>query len=766
MLRRLAFGIGPVEIVSGLSGAVTVLSNVVNQFHTHQAAMGGDCCGVDKGVAAMTVEDVNGVTKGTTTKSDDAFVAEKQPFYAKRIELFEKYLQREQERLEAAKAAAVPIKVVLPDGSEKEAIKGATTPMDIAKGISNSLGKKVVSAHVDGKEWDINRPLIGDCALKLFSANDEEGMDTFWHSSAHVLGQALEQLYGVDLTIGPVIEEGFYYDCFMGEGRGTLSQDEWPKIVAKMEAIAKEAQPFQRVEVTQEEAKNMFQENRFKLEILDENVAPGAVISLYRCGPMVDLCRGPHLPNTSALKAQAVTNASRAFWRGDTAKEGLQRVYGITYPDKKQLAVYQRRIEEAKKRDHRVVGTQQDLFFFHQLSPGSCFFMPHGARIYHELVAFMRDKYWEYEYEEVVTPNIFNVDLWRTSGHADHYKENMFFIDIEKAEFGLKPMNCPAHCLMFGARKRSYRELPMRLADFGVLHRNEFSGALHGLTRVRRFQQDDAHIFCMPEHVKGEVSSFLKMLGEVYEVFGLEYSLALSTRPEGYLGELELWDKAEKALEESLNECGLDWKLDPGEGAFYGPKIDITVYDALKRKFQCATVQLDFQLPIRFGLQYWDEEQQPQRPVIVHRAILGSVERMYAILTEHYAQKWPLWLSPRQVMVVPISAAAYDYASTVRTELRNARFHVEVDMRDQKMQKKIREAQLAQFNYILVVGEAERAAGTVNVRTRDNAVHGEHRLQAVIAAMTAERAQRALTGNFGAADEAAAAAEPAAKADS
>mmetsp|Transcript_21962 Transcript_21962/g.60797 ORF Transcript_21962/g.60797 Transcript_21962/m.60797 type:complete len:479 (+) Transcript_21962:156-1592(+) len=462
---------------------------------------------------------------------------------------------------------------------------------------------------------------------------------------------------------------------------------------------------------------------------------------------MVDLCTGPHLPSTSYLKACAVTNMSRAFWRADVKREGLQRVYGITFPDTKQLKEYQHRIEEAKKRDHRNVGVHQELFFFHGLSPGSCFFQPNGARIYNQLVNYIKEKYWEYEYEEVITPNIYNFDLWETSGHAAHYRENMFQIEIEKQLFGLKPMNCPGHCVMFKSRTRSYRELPMRYADFGVLHRNEYSGALSGLTRVRRFQQDDAHIFCRQDQVQSEVQGFLKMLDEVYGTFGLDYSIALSTRPESYLGELEVWNKAEAALSDALNAMGRPWTINEADGAFYGPKIDITVYDALRRKFQCATVQLDFQLPIRFDLEYVTEDK-PARPVIVHRAILGSVERMFAILTEHYAGKWPFWLNPRQVMIVPISEAAYDYAKELRQTIRKGGIHVDADCSDKKMQKKVRESQLAQYNYILVVGEAEKEARTVNVRTRDNVVHGMFQLNELMAILVDELHSRSLTSKF------------------
>mmetsp|Transcript_16660 Transcript_16660/g.40841 ORF Transcript_16660/g.40841 Transcript_16660/m.40841 type:complete len:725 (+) Transcript_16660:212-2386(+) len=680
----------------------------------------------------------------------------KSPYYAKRIELFEKYFAREGEKVIAAQHVNDPIKVVMPDGGIKEAVRHVTSPWDIAMAINKKLAQASLLAHVDGQDWDMRRPLEADCALKLFSFDDAEGKELYWHSSAHVLGEALELEYGADLTIGPAIEEGFYYDCFLGER--TLSDHERDSIQKRMEGICKDKQPFQRIVVSRDEALEMFAENKFKVELIS-NLAGDAIISCYRCGPMVDLCRGPHLPDTAWIKSVAVNQCSRAHWRADVKNDPLVRVYAITFPHDKLMKEYQLRIAEAKKRDHRLIGMNQELFFFNTLSPGSCFFLPDGAKIYNTLISFIREKYWEYEYDEVITPNIFNFDLWKTSGHAAHYKENMFAFDVESQEFGLKPMNCPGHCVMFGNRKRSFRELPMRLADFGVLHRNEFSGALHGLTRVRRFQQDDAHIFCRRDQMEGELVNFIKFMDEVYEVFGLTYEMALSTRPEGYLGELEVWDQAESALKSALEKSGREWKLNPGDGAFYGPKIDITVLDALKRRFQCATVQLDFQLPIRFNLSYVTEQNLPERPVIIHRAILGSVERMFAILTEHFAGKWPYWLSPRQVMIVPISEVSRDYCLEVKKALHQAGHHVQVDETDRKMQKKVREAQLEQWNYILVVGEGEKANRTVNVRTRDNVVHGEHKLEELIEVLNDERAKKSLTCMFGTELSAAAAAE-------
>ena len=672
-------------------------------------------------------------------------VAVKMPYYNSRIALFEKYFARTEAETAQKAQNAGPISVTLPDGSVKEGTGYATTPQDVAYGIAKSLGKAAVGCKVDGEWWDLTRPLEGDCKLQLFTFKEDEGKEVYWHSSAHILGQALELELGVDLTIGPPIDEGYYYDCF-NDGN-PLTEDDTKRVEKRFDNITKEAQVYQRAVVSREEALAMFQENPFKVEII-EGLPEGATITLYRNGQFCDLCRGPHVPSTAVIKAHALTANSRAHWRGDVDNAPLTRVYGVSFPDNKLKKEYTKRIEEAKLRDHRMLGVKHELFFFNEISPGSCFFQQKGAIIFQELIKLIREKYWQYNYDEVVTPNIFNFDLFKTSGHADHYKENIFSFHVEGQEYGLKPMNCPSHCVLFKNRKRSFRELPLRLADFGVLHRNEYSGALSGLTRVRRFQQDDAHVFCRPDQIEQEMKTFLTMLDEVYAVLGLSYELALSTRPEGYLGELEVWDEAEAALTRVLNESGREWRLNPGDGAFYGPKVDITVFDALKRRFQCATVQLDFQLPIRFGLKYVDHENKPQKPVIVHRAILGSVERMYAILTEHFAAKWPFWLSPRQVMVVPISDKAADYAVEVKASLRAAGFHVDVDLRDLKMQKKVREAQISYYNYILVCGEKEKEARTVNVRTRDNKVHGEHQIASLVEVLAKEKASRSLESLF------------------
>lgn len=677
------------------------------------------------GEGSAAGKDAKGKGKGKTkaAAADSALVVRDDSYLEavtqKRIRFFEEIQARQ--AVERLNIGGEVIKVTLPDGAIKEGKKLITTPMDIAKEISSGFAASCLIAQVDETLWDMGRPLEGDCKLQMFKFDTNEGRDTFWHSSAHILGESIERAYGCKLCIGPCTTrgEGFYYDAYYNDQ--TLNEEHFGIIENQAKKAVAEKQPFERIEVSRAEALEMFAENEFKVEIINE-LPEDKTITVYRCGPLVDLCRGPHIPNTSFVKAFACLKASSSYWRGKVDRESLQRVYGISFPDSRRLTEYKHFLEEAKKRDHRILGKAQELFFFHELSPGSCFFLPHGARIYNKLMDFMRQQYRDRGYQEVLSPNIYNMQLWETSGHAANYKENMFVFEIEKQEFGLKPMNCPGHCLMFANRVRSYRELPLRMADFGVLHRNELSGALTGLTRVRRFQQDDAHIFCREDQIKDEVKAVLEFINYVYEIFGFKYELELSTRPEKYLGEVETWNKAEQQLTEALNEFGKPWKINEGDGAFYGPKIDIGVFDALKRKFQCATLQLDFQLPIRFKLAYSaEDEAKIERPVMIHRAILGSVERMLAILLEHYNGKWPLWLSPRQAIVCSVSSGSVEYAKQVLATLHEAGFHVDIDASDRTIQKKVREAQLAQFNYILVVGAQEAETGNICVRVRDNA---------------------------------------------
>jgi threonyl-tRNA synthetase len=545
----------------------------------------------------------------------------------------------------------------------------------------------------------------------------------FWHSSAHVLGAALEGVYGSHLTVGPALQDGFYYDSFMG-GQ-SIAEDDLQKIDAKANELCKQKHDFKRLVLSKEQALEMFASNPFKVNLIRNKVPEGSLTTVYKCGTLIDLCMGPHIPNTGRIKAFAATKTSATNWLGQVTNDPLQRVYGVAFPDVKMLKEWKLFQEQAKKRDHRLLGTAQELFFFHQLSPGSCFWLPHGARIYNKLCEFIKKQYWNRGYTEVISPNMFNFKLWEISGHAQHYRDSMFIFDVEGQEFGLKPMNCPGHCLMFGHRVRSYKELPLRVADFGVLHRNELSGALTGLTRVRRFQQDDAHIFCREDQIKQEVLGALDFMRFVYTTLGMTYKLELSTRPKKALGEKSLWDKAEAQLASALDEFSGagTWRVNAGDGAFYGPKIDIKVFDAMNRVHQCATVQLDFQLPIRFDLKYkaagGEGDESFCRPVMVHRAMLGSVERMTAVLTEHWGGKWPFWVSPRQAAIVPVDAKYNDYAYEVQRRVHEAGFYVDVDDSSRTLNKKVREAQVSQYNLIFVVGEKEAEATSVSVRVRD-----------------------------------------------
>ncbi|XP_045681059.1 threonine--tRNA ligase 2, cytoplasmic isoform X2 [Phyllostomus hastatus] len=597
------------------------------------------------------------------------------------------------------------ITVRVADGRTVEGEVWKTTPYQVASGISQELAESAVIAKVNGELWDLDRPLEGDCTLELLTFDDEEAQAVYWHSSAHVLGEAMELYYGGHLCYGPPIENGFYYDMFV-EDRA-VSSSELSALEALCEAIVREEQPFERLEVSKDVLLDMFKYNKFKCRILNEKVNTPTT-TIYRCGSLIDLCKGPHVRHTGKIKTIKIFKNSCTYWEGNPEMETLQRVYGISFPDNERMRAWEKLQEEAKSRDHRKIGKDQELFFFHDLSPGSCFFLPRGAFIYNTLMDFIREEYHRRHFTEVLSPTVYNSKLWEASGHWQHYSENMFAFDVEKDTFALKPMNCPGHCLMFAHRPRSWREMPVRFADFGVLHRNELSGTLSGLTRVRRFQQDDAHIFCTAEQIEEEIKGCLQFLQSVYSTFGFSFQLNLSTRPDNFLGEMALWDEAEK--------------------------IDIKIKDALGRSHQCATIQLDFQLPIRFNLTYVSKEGDDKKnPVIIHRAILGSVERMIAILSENYGGKWPFWLSPRQVMVIPVGPTCEKYALQVSGAFSEEGFMADVDLDHScTLNKKIRNAQLAQYNFILVVGEKEKANNAVNVRTRDNKIHGEVALTSAI----------------------------------
>ncbi|OLL21853.1 Threonine--tRNA ligase, cytoplasmic [Neolecta irregularis DAH-3] len=667
------------------------------------------------------------------------------PYFAERVALFDKLKKEYDEEIKSkfrwcsylifSDKPRVEIMITLPDGASKVGTTWETSPMAIAKDISKTLSESIVIAEVNGELWDLERPLERSCSLKFYKFDDPEGRRVFWHSSAHVLGEAAERHYGCNLCIGPPIEEGFFYE--MGLEDRMISHADFPALETIVQSVVKEKQPFERLVLSKENLLKMFAYNKYKQYIIKDKIPDGTHTTVYRCGPLIDLCKGPHVPHTGRIKSFAVLKNSASYFLGDSKNDSLQRIYGISFPDKKQMTEYKTFLAEAAKRDHRKIGKvcieygknhlmmqEQELFFFNELSPGSCFFLPNGTRIYNALMDFMREEYRKRGFQEVITPNMYNAKLWEQSGHWQKYAENMFAFTVEKEIFALKPMNCPGHCLMFNSRDRSYRELPLRYADFGVLHRNEASGALTGLTRVRRFQQDDAHIFCTVDQVQSEILACFDFLKQVYGIFGFTFKLELSTRPENFLGKIETWNEAERALESALQSWGGTWELNPRDGAFYGPKIDITVSDALKRHHQCATLQLDFQLPERFNLEYsageTTEGAEKARPVMIHRAILGSVERMVAILTEHYAGKWPFWLSPRQVMVVPVTGVIFDYAQQVHDRLHAAGIYVDVDLSGSTLNKKIRNAQVAQYNFIMVVGQEEQDSRSVNMRNRDD----------------------------------------------
>lgn len=609
------------------------------------------------------------------------------------------------------------INVTFPDGAVRPYDAGVTVE-EIAGSISSSLKKKAIAGKVNGKVVDLYTPIEEDAAVEIVTLDSADGVEVYRHSTAHLLAQAIKRLYGkeVKLGIGPVIEDGFYYDMDIPVA---LTPDDLPKIEAEMEKIIKEDLPIRRKEVSRDEAVAIFKEinDHLKLELI-RDLPEDATITIYEQGEFFDLCRGPHLPSTGFIKAFKLMSVAGAYWRGNSDNQVLQRVYGTAWPKKAELDEYLHFIEEAKKRDHRKLGKELELFMFSEEAPGMPFYLPNGFTVRNELEQFSRRMQQLAHYTEVRSPFIMNQRLWLQSGHWDHYHENMYFSEVDNTTYALKPMNCPGHMLIYKNKMHSYRDLPIRYSEFGQVHRHEYSGALNGMLRVRTFCQDDAHVFVRPDQIEGEIKSMIRLIDSIYKVFGFEYSVALSTRPEDSMGSDELWEIAETSLRNVLEEAGLPYEIKEGDGAFYGPKIDFQITDALKRRHQCGTIQLDFQMPEKFDLSYVGQDNEKHRPVVLHRAMYGSMERFIGILIEHYAGAFPVWLAPVQVRLMTINEVHVEYAQKVKEKMEQAGIRVELDARNEKIGYKIREAQVQKVPYMLVIGENEVAQGTLSVRKR------------------------------------------------
>ncbi|WP_342503830.1 threonine--tRNA ligase [Lysinibacillus sp. FSL L8-0126] len=604
------------------------------------------------------------------------------------------------------------IHIQFPDGQQQTFTKGVTLT-DIAQAIRPELRKKAVAGSVNGTIVDLTHPITADAQISLYDASSKEGIEVIRHSTAHLLAQAIKRLYPhAQFGVGPVIENGFYYDIEIAD---TLTPSDLQQIEKKMKQIVQENVPIHRREVSRQEAKQLFVHDALKLELL-EAIPANETVTIYEQGEFYDLCRGPHIPSTGKLQHFKLMQVSGAYWRGDSNNQMFQRIYGVAFATKEELHNHFVFLEEAEKRNHRKLGKELSLFMFSEEAPGMPFYLANGQILRNELESYLRNLQAKYDYREVRTPLMMNQRLWEQSGHWDHYKDNMYFTQVDDQSFALKPMNCPGHMLIFKNSLHSYRDLPIRMAEFGQVHRHEFSGALNGLLRVRSFCQDDAHIFVTPQQIEDEIALALNIIDEVYNVFGFEYTIELSTRPDDYMGDLALWDQAEGALENVLKNLGIAYTINEGDGAFYGPKIDIHIKDAIQRSHQCATVQLDFQLPEKFDLTYINENNEKVRPVVIHRAVFGSIDRFLGILIEHFSGAFPTWLAPQQVLVMGVADAHQAYAKQVVEALQQEQIRVQLDDRQEKLGKKIREAQLQKIPYIIVIGDREVANQSVAVR--------------------------------------------------
>lgn len=637
------------------------------------------------------------------------------------------------------------MKILLKDRSEIELPDGSTAK-DLADQLKLNAPNQALGASINGTARDLATHLKDGDQVTLWSFEDKEGKEIYWHTSAHVLAQAVLRLYPeAKPTIGPPIEQGFYYDF----ANLTVSEEDFPKIEKEMQSIIQENFISKRETfASKEEALKAFSTNKYKCELI-QGFPEGDLLSGYRQGEFFDLCRGPHLYNLGKIKSLKLLKTSGAYWKGDSKNEMLTRLYAITFPERSLLKEYITQLEEAKKRDHKIIGPKLDLFSLKEEAPGMPFIHPKGMIVWQELTDFIRQKLIRNQYIEIKTPIMMNRELWEISGHWANYRENMFTSEVENRDFAIKPMNCPGCMLYYKSHSHSYRDLPLRVAEIGQVCRFEPSGSLSGLFRVRSFHQDDAHIFMKPEDIESEIFNVLKLADEIYSAFDLKYDLALSTRPEkGTIGSDQEWENATSGLKGALDKSGRTYKLNEGDGAFYGPKIDFHIRDALNRTWQCGTVQLDMALPERFDLEYIDKDGLRKRPIMIHRALFGSIERFFGILIEHFAGKFPLWLSPRQVRIMTVADRHIPYAEELAGKIRSEGFQVEVDHSPESVGKKVRNAQLDQVNYMLTIGDKEMENSSLNLRTRDNVVHGEMQLTPFLEALIKEKNARSLNPSF------------------
>lgn len=606
------------------------------------------------------------------------------------------------------------ITVTFENGIKKAFDKG-TTLRTVIKSVLPETASQVVAARINGKLAGLYEKVENDATITVLTCMDPDGMQVFWHSASHVLAQAVKALYkDAVLGIGPAVSNGFYYDFLMEK---SISVEDFPAIEKKIKKIIKENQFFVKKVVSKQEAIELFEKRNEPLKVELIKDLDGQTISIFENGEFVDLCRGPHVYSTRTVKHIKLLSVAGAYWRGNETNPVMQRIYGVAFPTREQLDNHLKIIEEAKKRDHRKLGKELNLFSFHPEGPGFPFWHPNGMVIYNEIQDFMRETLANHGYLEIKTPVILNEELWHRSGHWDNYKNNMYFTTIDEQQYAVKPMNCPGCLLVYKSNAHSYRDLPLKMSEMGLVHRHEKSGVLHGLFRVRQFTQDDAHVFCTQDQIEDEIIKLIDLIYEVYTAFGFtEFFIELSTRPEKSIGSNEIWEKAESSLKEALKKKGIDYKLNPGDGAFYGPKIDFHIKDSISRLWQCGTIQVDFSMPERFKLEYTGSDGQPHQPVMIHRAILGSVERFIGILIEHYGGAFPVWLSPVQVAVIPVSEKHHIYAKKIEEELTNNQIRTNVDLRSEKVGYKIRDAELKKIPYMCIVGDKEEEEGNISVR--------------------------------------------------